>query len=256
MRGSTDCRKPAPIVEAACWAHGRRKFLDLARINKAPTAVEAVERIDLLLAIEREINGTTPQQRVRARHERSRPLVTELESWLREQRGRVLKEQRGRQGNQLQPQRWTALTRFLDDGRLCMSNNAAERVLRAVAVGPRNWTFAGSDEGGRRQQRFTRSSRRGDNCPALRAAIGAGEQIVLAAERDRPDGSFDSVIIKFDAAVIEKQARAVQRASAYRISATPPRGGSRLNSASSQVFNAVISVSDLARRTLVRASVV
>lgn len=150
MRGSTECRKPAPIVEAACWAHGRRKFFDLARINKVPTAVEAVERIDVLLAIEREINGTTPQQRVRARHERRRPLVTELESWLREQRGRVLEEQRGRQGNQLQPQRWTALTRFLDDGRLCMSNHAAERELRAVAAGPCNWTFAGSDEGGRR----------------------------------------------------------------------------------------------------------
>jgi transposase len=146
-------RKPAPIVEAACWAHGRRKFFDLARLNKAPIAVEAVERIDVLFAIEREINGvngTTPQQRVWARHERSRPLVTELETWLREQRGRVSKNSEAGKAINYSLKRWTALTRFLDDGRLCMSNNAAERELRTVAVGRRNWTFAGSDEGGRR----------------------------------------------------------------------------------------------------------
>jgi transposase len=68
-------RKPGTIIEAACWAHGRRKFFDLAQINKAPIAIEAVERIDTLFAIEREINGRTPQDRVRVRHERSRPLV-------------------------------------------------------------------------------------------------------------------------------------------------------------------------------------
>ena len=84
-------RKPGPIVEAACWAHARRKFFDLARINKAPIAAEAVERIDALFAIEREINGLTPHERVRVRHERSRPLVIELETWLREQRARVSK---------------------------------------------------------------------------------------------------------------------------------------------------------------------
>src|SRR3954452_2216641 len=84
-------RKPGPMVEAACWAHGRRKFFDLARINKAPIAAEAVERIDVLFAIEREINGLTPQARVDTRHEHSRPLVVALEAWLREQRARVSK---------------------------------------------------------------------------------------------------------------------------------------------------------------------
>src|ERR671929_10647 len=84
-------RKPGPIIEAACWAHGRRKFFDLARINKAPIAEDAVARIDALFAIEREINGLTPQQRVTERHGRSRPLVIALETWLREQRGRVSK---------------------------------------------------------------------------------------------------------------------------------------------------------------------
>ena len=143
-------RKPGPIIEAACWAHGRRKFFDLARINKAPIAVEAVERIDALFAIEREINGVTPQQRACVRNESSRPLVIALESWLREQRARVSKNNETGKAIDYSLKRWNAFTRFLDDGRLCMSNNAAEREMRAVAVGRRNWTFAGSDEGGRR----------------------------------------------------------------------------------------------------------
>jgi transposase len=143
-------RKPGPVIEAACWAHGRRKFFDLARLNKAPIAVEAVERIDVLFAIEREINGMSPQERVRMRHELSRPLLIELETWLREQRGRVSKNSDTGKAINYSVKRWAALTRFLDDGRLCMSNNAAERELRAVAIGRKNWTFAGSDEGGRR----------------------------------------------------------------------------------------------------------
>ena len=111
-------RKPGPIIEAACWAHGRRKFFDLARINKAPIAVEAVERIDALFALEREINGMTPQERVRVRNERSRPLVIELESWLREQRARVSKNSETGKAIDYSLKRWAALTRFLDDGRL------------------------------------------------------------------------------------------------------------------------------------------
>src|SRR5580704_15387894 len=79
-------RKPGPIVEAACWAHARRKFFDLARLNKAPIAIEAVERIDALFAIERDINGKPPPERACVRNERSRPLVTELQTWLRKQR--------------------------------------------------------------------------------------------------------------------------------------------------------------------------
>src|SRR5262249_11352061 len=82
-------RKSGPIAEAACWAHARRKFFDLARLNKAPIAAEAVDRIDALFAIEREINGATAQERVRVRHDRSRPLISELQTWLREQRGKV-----------------------------------------------------------------------------------------------------------------------------------------------------------------------
>ena len=143
-------RKPGPIVEAACWAHARRKFFDLARLNKAPIAIEAVERIDALFAIEREINGASPQQRLLARNQHSRPLVVELETWLRQQRAKLSAKNETAKAIQYSLKLWGALTRFLDDGRLCMSNNAAERALRGIAVGRHNWTFAGSDNGGRR----------------------------------------------------------------------------------------------------------
>jgi transposase len=143
-------RQPGPIVEAMCWAHARRKFFDLARINKAPIAIQAVERFDALFAIEREINGMPPAQRVRVRQEHSRPLVVALEAWLREQRKKLSAHSETAKAIAYSLNRWTGLTRFLDDGRLCMSNNAAERGLRCVAVGRHNWTFAGSDDGGRR----------------------------------------------------------------------------------------------------------
>jgi transposase len=143
-------RRPGPIIEVACWAHARRKFFDLARINKAPIAFEAVERIDALFDIEREINGLTPSQRLQVRAERSRPLVIELETWMREQRAKLSRNSDTGKAINYSLNLWTALTRFLDDGRLCMSNNAAERAVRCVAVGRKNWTFAGSDAGGRR----------------------------------------------------------------------------------------------------------
>lgn len=143
-------RKGGPIIEAACWAHARRKFFDLARLSKAPIAAEAVKRIDALFAIEREINGLAPQERLRVRQERSRPLIIELQTWLREQRARLSRNSDTTKAINYSLNRWDAFIRFLDDGRLCMSNNAAERELRPVALGRKNWTFAGSDEGGRR----------------------------------------------------------------------------------------------------------
>src|SRR6516164_989077 len=133
----------------ASWAHARRKFFDLARLQKAPIAIAAVERIDALFAIEREINGMMPQQRLAVRNERSRPLIAELETWLRTQRGKLSRRSETAKAIDYSLKRWLALTRFLADGRLCISNNAAERALRGIAVGRHNWTFAGSDEGAR-----------------------------------------------------------------------------------------------------------
>jgi len=143
-------RQPAPIVEAACWAHARRKFFDLARLNKAPIAIEAIARIDALFAIERDINGLPPDERRQVRHERSRPRVVALGAWLREQHARLSPHSQVAKAIAYSLNAWDALVRFLDDGRLCMTNNAAERALRCIAVGRNNWTFAGSDAGGRR----------------------------------------------------------------------------------------------------------
>jgi transposase len=143
-------RKPGPIIEAVCWAHARRKFFDLARLNKAPIALEAVARTDALFAIEREINGKPPQERRRVRQERSLPRTEALETWLREQYARLSPANQVAKAIAYSLNRWDGLVRFLDDGRLCMTNNAAERALRGIAVGRHNWTFAGSDAGGRR----------------------------------------------------------------------------------------------------------
>ena len=139
-----------PIVEAACWSHARRGFFELAELQKAPIAIEAVQRIDALFAIEREINGLSASQRLTVRAERSRPLVDALAAWLRDQYARLSAKSATARAIDYMLKRWPSFTRFLDDGTICLTNNAAERALRSIAVGRRNWTFAGSDEGGHR----------------------------------------------------------------------------------------------------------
>jgi transposase len=143
-------RKPGPIIEQACWAHARRAHFDLARLQKSPIAIDIIKRIDVLFAIEREINGISPACRRAVRQERSAPLVVELESFMRETYAKLSSKSDPAKAIAYSLNRGPALTRFLDDGRLCMTNNAAEREIRAVAVGRHNWTFVGSDEGGRR----------------------------------------------------------------------------------------------------------
>jgi transposase len=145
-----DGRKPGPIIEAGCWSHSRRKFFDLARLRKMPIAIEAVQRIDALFAIEREINGKTPTERKAVRQARSKPLVESFETWLRGERKKLSPKGPLAKAIDYQFNHWAAFTRFLDDGRICLSNNAAERAIRGIAVGRRNWTFCGSDTGGDR----------------------------------------------------------------------------------------------------------
>lgn len=141
---------PAPIIELPCWSHARRKFYELATLKKAPIAIEAVRRIDELFAIEREINGADAAVRLALRQDRSRPLVAALEIWLRTERAKLSSKNPIAKAIQYSLKRWSAMIRFLDDGRICLSNNAAERALRGIAVGRHNWTFAGSDRGGDR----------------------------------------------------------------------------------------------------------
>ena len=127
-------RRPGPITQAACWSHSRRKFFELADLRKAPVAVDAVRRIDTIFAIEREINGITAEQRVAGRHERIKPLVDELEGWMRTARARLSRHADIAKAIDYMLKRWPAFIRFLDDGRICLSNNAAERALRGIAM--------------------------------------------------------------------------------------------------------------------------
>ena len=143
-------RPAGAILEAACWAHARRAFFKIAELTKAPMAVEAVGRIDALFAIEREITGSAPQVRRAVRQERSRPLIADLESWMRASRAKLSSKSAMAKAFDYLLRRWASFTRFLDDGRICLSNNTAERAIRPIAVGRRNWTFAGSDSGGQR----------------------------------------------------------------------------------------------------------
>ena len=143
-------RKPRPITEAACWSHGRRKFFVIADTSKAPVALEAVRRIDAIFVIERDINGLSAGDRLAARKDRIAPLVAELEGWMRAERARLSRHADTAKAMDYMLKRWPAFTRFLDDGRICLTNNAAERALRGIALGRRAWLFAGSDRGGER----------------------------------------------------------------------------------------------------------
>ena len=143
-------RRPGPITEAACWSHGRRNFFVIADTGKAPLATEAVRRIDAIFAIEREINGIAADDRRTARQNRVAPLVGELADWMRAERSRLSRHADTAKAMDYMLKRWTAFTRFLDDGRVCLTNNAAERALRGIAIGRKAWLFAGSDRGGER----------------------------------------------------------------------------------------------------------
>ena len=143
-------RKPGPITEAACWSHGRRHFFEQADLRKAPLAVEAVRRIDEIFAIERRINGQPAGDRLAVRRRETKPIVVDLETWMRAERARLSRHAATAQAIDYMLTRWPAFTRFLDDGRICLNNNAAERALRGIALGRRSWLFAGSDRGGER----------------------------------------------------------------------------------------------------------
>ena len=143
-------RRPGPITEAACWSHGRRNFFVLADTGKAPLAVEAVRRIDAIFAIEREISGLAADDRCTARQDRVAPLAGELQEWMHAERARLSRHADTAKAMDYMLKRWTAFTRFLDDGRICLTNNAAERTLRGIALGRKAWLFAGSDRGGER----------------------------------------------------------------------------------------------------------
>ncbi len=143
-------RQPGPIIEAACWAHSRRKLFELAELQRAPLAIEAVRRIDAIFDAERPINGLSAAARLAVRQQHIAPLVTELETWMRESRGKLSRHNPVAKAMDYMLTRWETFTRFLSDGRICLTNNAAERAVRGIALGRKSWLFAGSDRGGDR----------------------------------------------------------------------------------------------------------
>jgi transposase len=153
-------RAPAPMIRALCWAHARRKFFALADANAqlkqrkaplvSPMAAEAVLRMDALFEIERAINGKPASERHAVRQKESAPIVTAFHDWMRDNRARLSKHDPVAKAMNYMLADWIAFTAFLDDGRICLTNNAAERALRGIALGRKSWLFCGSDRGGQR----------------------------------------------------------------------------------------------------------
>jgi len=136
------------IVEASCWAHVRRKFYDLYQAHASPIAEEALKRIAALYVIEEEIRGRPPDERQQIRRERARPLLESLHAWLKQCMLKLFQKSDVAMAIRYALDRWTSLLRYANDGRLEIDNNAAERALRAVALGRKNYLFQGSDAGG------------------------------------------------------------------------------------------------------------
>jgi transposase len=138
------------VKEAACMAHVRRPFYDLYEAHKSAVAKEALERIAALYAIEEEIRGRSAEERREVRNERSRPLLESLKQWFEETLGKLSRKSDTTKAIRYALGRWDELMRFCDDGHLEIDNNAAERSLRAVVLGRKNFLFCGSDAGGER----------------------------------------------------------------------------------------------------------
>ena len=138
------------VQEAACWAHVRRKFFDLSQAGPSPIADDALKKIGELYAIETDLRGKPPEERRMQRQARAGPLLDALRRWLGEQASRLSAKSELAGAIRYALSRWPALTRYRDDGRLEIDNNAAERALRAVALGRKNYLFCGSDAGGER----------------------------------------------------------------------------------------------------------
>jgi transposase len=157
-------RSPGPIREAACWVHARRPFFAMADIEEnarrkaagkkdivlSPIAIAIVRRIDALFEIERSINGKNAEERLIVRRALSRPLVDDLYTHMRAQAAKLSRGHDLVKAINYILKRWPAFTLFLEDGRVCLSNNAAERGLRGIALGRKSWLFCGSDRGGQR----------------------------------------------------------------------------------------------------------
>lgn len=138
------------VTEAACWAHVRRKFFDEHATSPSPLAIEALDRIGALYSIEDTIRGRPPDERRRIRQEQAAPLLGYVEAWLEATLPKLSAKTELARAMRYSLSRWAALNRYVEDGRVEIDNNAAERSIRGIALGRKNWLFAGSDTGGDR----------------------------------------------------------------------------------------------------------
>ena len=138
------------ILEVDCWAHARRKFHEIHIAHPSPTTAEAIERIAALYAIETEIRGSTPEIRRTTRQARAKPLLDSMQIWLETTLAKLSRKSDTAAAIRYALSRWPALARYAGDGQLEIDNNAAERALRVVALGRKNFLFAGSNAGGER----------------------------------------------------------------------------------------------------------
>jgi transposase len=142
--------KSQRITHVACWAHARRRLFEVHEATKSPIAEEGLRRIGELYAIEAAINGQPPEQRRAARQAHSKPLLEALHDWMLQQRRRLSGKSTLGKALQYALNRWDALVRYVEDGRLSIDNNLAERLLKDIAVTRKNYLFVGSDTGGQR----------------------------------------------------------------------------------------------------------
>jgi transposase len=142
--------QPPQVIHVACWAHARRKLFEVFEATKSPIAEEALKRISALYAVEAEINGKSADTRRAERQARSKPLVDDLHDWMLTQRRRLSGKSTLGKAIQYALNRWEALARYLEDGRLSIDNNLAERLLRGIALTRKNFLFLGSNAGGDR----------------------------------------------------------------------------------------------------------
>jgi transposase len=139
-----------PLIEVACWSHVRRKFYDVHHATASPIALVPIQRIAALFAIESSMSGQSPERRAAVRQQQARPLLDQLKAFLDTALDRISSKSALAQAIRYALSRWTALERYLADGRLDMSNNAAERAMRTPVLGRKNYLFCGSDAGGQR----------------------------------------------------------------------------------------------------------
>jgi len=138
------------IIEAACMAHVRRKFHDVIKLKASPLAEEALTRIGALYDIENRIRGMTADERCTLRQQHAKPLLADLKNWIRDTLSTIPQKQKLAEAMRYALSRWEALSIYIDDGRVEIDNNIAERAIRPVGLGRKNWLFAGSDKGGER----------------------------------------------------------------------------------------------------------